>query len=230
MKVAIVGAGVSGLSLGYFLLTRNPKLQITFFEKSSGFGGRMATRRIGHGITIDTGCQYLSFDQSEILEFLWRTVNSESIKPLPQPILCLPDGWIVDPQDRFYFPEGMNFWCRSIYEQLRLLSLSTEVRFDTRIDSCTQLYEQGFEQVFVTVPGETAVKLGAQQSPEYQSCLSLIFSWNGSPRDAIEHFAYRDLSQREGVTWLAHEGMKQNHPEIWMAQVSSLKAQELHDA
>jgi predicted NAD/FAD-dependent oxidoreductase len=227
MKVAIVGAGVSGLSLAYFLLTQNSKTQITVFEKASSLGGRMATRRIGHNLHIDTGCQYLSFDHKEILDFLLKTVSMESLKALPQPILCLPDGWVVDPGDRYYFPNGMSTWCQSIAEHLARMSSAFQIKLDSKIQSLQALLSDGFEQIFVSIPGNHALDLGAHLTPEYQSCMTLIFSWNSAPREALDHFAYRDLSQREGITWLAHEGLKTGHPEIWLAQVSSKKAQEL---
>ena len=41
MKIAILGAGISGLSLAYFLRQQNPELDVTVFEKSARVGGVM---------------------------------------------------------------------------------------------------------------------------------------------------------------------------------------------
>lgn len=53
--VAIVGAGLAGLSLGHWLLG---KKQTVLIEKSRGVGGRLATRRLGD-VSIDHGAQVL---------------------------------------------------------------------------------------------------------------------------------------------------------------------------
>jgi hypothetical protein len=46
LDFAIVGAGLTGLSLAWDLVHEFPKLNLEIFEKSRGCGGRMATRRI----------------------------------------------------------------------------------------------------------------------------------------------------------------------------------------
>lgn len=60
-KIAIIGAGISGLLLGKLLKKKG--LELTIFEKSKGLGGRIATRRIeDHG--FDHGAPYLSEHES----------------------------------------------------------------------------------------------------------------------------------------------------------------------
>ncbi len=44
-KVAIIGTGVTALSIGYHLPGIISKLQITYIDKARKVGGRMATRR-----------------------------------------------------------------------------------------------------------------------------------------------------------------------------------------
>ena len=56
-RVAIVGAGMSGLSAASILAAEGLDVQI--FEKSRGCGGRMATRR-SSGFEIDHGAQYFT--------------------------------------------------------------------------------------------------------------------------------------------------------------------------
>ena len=44
-KVAIIGTGMTALSIGYHLPLVNPSVDITFFDKGTKPGGRVATRR-----------------------------------------------------------------------------------------------------------------------------------------------------------------------------------------
>ncbi|PMP81742.1 MAG: FAD-dependent oxidoreductase, partial [Roseiflexus castenholzii] len=44
MHLAIIGAGMAGLSAARELRQRHPDLSITIYEKSRGVGGRVATR------------------------------------------------------------------------------------------------------------------------------------------------------------------------------------------
>jgi predicted NAD/FAD-dependent oxidoreductase len=219
MKVAIVGAGVAGLSAAYFLLERFPEAEVVVFEKSKALGGRMATRRISGEIPIDTGCQFLSIDDPELLEFFLAFAPADAIRPLPLPILCLPDGWIVDPESRYCFTQGMTAWSKNLLKELSRHS-GFQLKFESPVLSAEELWPQGFDTAFVTAPGPQAMLLGARDAVDYNACLSLVFSWHNPPKEAVEHYAFRDISTRDGITWLAHEGLKRGRSGIWIAQAS----------
>jgi predicted NAD/FAD-dependent oxidoreductase len=55
--IAVVGAGISGLLLARALSARGADVAV--FEKSRGFGGRLATKRVGAAV-FDTGAQYFT--------------------------------------------------------------------------------------------------------------------------------------------------------------------------
>jgi len=57
MRIAVIGAGVAGLSAARALHDRGHEVRV--FEKSRGLGGRAATRR-GEGISFDHGAQYFT--------------------------------------------------------------------------------------------------------------------------------------------------------------------------
>ena len=46
MRVAIIGGGISGLSLAYFLLEKNPSLDVTIFESEKEPGGKIWTDKV----------------------------------------------------------------------------------------------------------------------------------------------------------------------------------------
>ena len=55
--IAVVGAGMAGLTLARALQARGN--DVVVFEKSRGFGGRLATKRVGQA-TFDSGAQYFT--------------------------------------------------------------------------------------------------------------------------------------------------------------------------
>lgn len=56
MRIAVVGAGLAGLSFAHFL---HHQADLTLFEKSRGVGGRLATRRTGN-YQFDHGAQFFT--------------------------------------------------------------------------------------------------------------------------------------------------------------------------
>ena len=60
--IAIIGAGISGLSCARDLTQAG--LQVTLFDKARGPGGRMASRRFDE-VTIDHGAQYFTVNSPE---------------------------------------------------------------------------------------------------------------------------------------------------------------------
>jgi hypothetical protein len=71
-KVAVIGAGLSGVTLARALRAAGYPVQV--FEKSRGPGGRMATRRTAAGDTFDHGAQYFTARDSLFQEQVrwWR--------------------------------------------------------------------------------------------------------------------------------------------------------------
>jgi len=61
MKVLLVGGGVTNSLVGFFLKKLKPevKLELTYWEKARGVGGRFATKRNNSGFKADHGAQVL---------------------------------------------------------------------------------------------------------------------------------------------------------------------------
>ena len=73
-KIAIIGTGISALSLAHHL----PTLDITFFEKSWRPGGRLSTRKHGD-LQFDHGANFLSTDHG-VLGFTEALEKVQAIK------------------------------------------------------------------------------------------------------------------------------------------------------
>lgn len=65
-RVAIIGAGISGLICGRTLVNTE-RFSVTFFEKSSGPGGRVATRSTEEGLQFDHGAPYFTAHDERFL-------------------------------------------------------------------------------------------------------------------------------------------------------------------
>lgn len=76
MKIAVIGAGMAGLTVAAHLQSQH---QIQVFEKSRGFGGRMATRRADPH-QFDHGAQYFTARTSEFRSFLAPYIERGSVQ------------------------------------------------------------------------------------------------------------------------------------------------------
>ncbi|MEX2464186.1 MAG: FAD-dependent oxidoreductase, partial [Balneolaceae bacterium] len=70
MVIGIIGAGISGLTAGRLLAGAGH--EVTIFEKSGGYGGRMATRYAGDNLQskLDHGVSMFSAESPEFLDFM----------------------------------------------------------------------------------------------------------------------------------------------------------------
>jgi predicted NAD/FAD-dependent oxidoreductase len=74
-RIAIIGAGLSGLCLAQRLQSTGADTEVTVFEKGRGVGGRMATRRID-GWHFDHGAQFFTARHPAFRRFLAPYLDS----------------------------------------------------------------------------------------------------------------------------------------------------------
>lgn len=96
-QVAIIGAGMAGLSLAHML---EPYTQVTLFEKSGGVGGRMSTRYAGEH-QFDHGAQYFTARSKAFKRFLAPLIEAGSVKDWQPHVLTL--GGDKKPYKRDWF-------------------------------------------------------------------------------------------------------------------------------
>jgi oxygen-dependent protoporphyrinogen oxidase len=66
-NIAIIGAGIAGLTAAYFL--KKSGYTVTVYEASNRVGGRMTTDKVNDCL-IDRGAQFLSSDYSTLLPLI----------------------------------------------------------------------------------------------------------------------------------------------------------------
>lgn len=92
-RVAVIGAGISGLCLAHALIERG--LDVVIFEKSRGPGGRMSTRRAAESrYSFDHGAQYFTARTPAFVQQVARWQADGVVAPWHGRFASLADGLI----------------------------------------------------------------------------------------------------------------------------------------
>ena len=75
MKVAIIGAGISGLSVAHFL--KEKKYDVTVYEKESSPGGLIQCRRVEGSLFHSCGGHVFNSKCEDVLNWFWSIFNQE---------------------------------------------------------------------------------------------------------------------------------------------------------
>ena len=128
MKIAIIGSGLSGLVLGYFL---HEYTHVDLFEKARGVGGRMSTRYVGD-YEFDHGAQYFTAKKETFINFIQPFIEQGILKPWNARFVCFEKGklsrqkqWHTNPAHYVAVPR-MNAFAKSIATDLNI-RLSTKI-------------------------------------------------------------------------------------------------------
>ena len=89
-KIAIIGAGISGMNCAYQL---SKFADVTVFEKSRGYGGRMATKSIGE-FQFDHGAQFFTAKTKIFQEFIDSFQEKGVIQPWKANFVEINNGQI----------------------------------------------------------------------------------------------------------------------------------------
>lgn len=120
-KIAIIGAGLSGLVLANQL---RAKFEITLFEKARGVSGRMSTR-YATPYEFDHGAQYFTARSEEFLNWLEDHVADGVVSLWEADIALIGDQPPVSPI-KFVSAPRMNSLCKTLIEGLDI-QLGTRV-------------------------------------------------------------------------------------------------------
>lgn len=216
MRVAVVGAGLAGAAAARTL--HDAGVEVVVFEKSRGFGGRAAVKRIG-GWTFDSGATSLTPRGMAIESALADHLSPEEVVWIDKPIYTHSSGKIRpgDPSRnhrRCCFRSGMNALSKA------MLQNGIEVRLQTRIEKLELPGDGGvvvdgawFDAAVLTCPAPQTLDLlktvghnrGLDRSV-YRRTLSIMLAWE-TEFDAPWH-ALIDPDQDEPLTWMCVETIK----------------------
>ncbi len=170
-RVAIVGAGLSGLALARRLADA---AEVQLFEKSRGPGGRAATRRLGD-YSFDHGTQFFTARSAAFQDFLEPLLHAGVIRDWPARFAEIDDGRIRSQREwgeghaHYVATPGMNALGKFLASGLSIV-FNTEISsIDKRADGWhirdQSKGEHGrFDWIVLTAPAAQTGALGAQHT------------------------------------------------------------------
>ena len=228
MKVAIVGAGIAGLSCAVRL--QQDGCAVTLFDKGRGAGGRMATRRSdtpAGETAFDHGAQYLTMRDPDFVAAMHAWKSAGVVAPWPA---AGPDAWVGTP--------GMNAIVKHLADQTQVhwqhqvtalrrsdAGWHVELLAPTSLAS-TAAVDAPFDAVVIAVPAEQAAALLADHDPamaaQAKACRSSP-SWTAMLAFAEPVPITGDIVRHAGIIgWAARNSAKpgRSGPEAWVIQAT----------
>ena len=178
-SVAIVGAGIAGLSAARVLHDRGD--EVIVFERTNGPGGRVATKTLSSielptrgtvDLSFDHGAQYFTVRTPQFSETVAYWLRDKVVSKWPGRIVSFDgEGWEPledrrrepgagsrEPTDRYVGTPGMSAIAAHLAQGL-------DIRYGARIESLDALHD--FDRIIIAVPAERAVPLLAS-TPDLQ--------------------------------------------------------------
>jgi len=215
VRVGIIGAGVAGLGAGRVI--REAGHEVVVFEKSKGYGGRCATRRVGDYV-FDHGATSVAPRGRAIEKLILSDLPPDHLVKIQRPVLMHQMGRVMASSspssniDRYCYSTGMAELGKRMADLL-------DVRLNTiveRVDRAGLQYEilgERFDAVILTPPvPQTELLLGSLgetrnfANSHYRPVLSVMLGYD-VPLDTPYH-AVVDPDQSEPLTWLSIESVK----------------------
>ena len=165
MKIAVIGAGMAGVSLAKSLGAL-PNYHVELFDKGRGLGGRMSVRHAG-GYSFDHGAQFFTARTPGFQEFLQAYQSAGLVEAWWPDMVTFADmesvgerAWL---EPHYVALPNMNGLCKAIAEDLDV-TLNTEVDSIERSDGRWWLKAAGqslgaFDWVASTAPPEQTRRL-----------------------------------------------------------------------
>ena len=221
-KIAVIGAGLSGLMVAHFL---KDYADITLFEKARGVGGRMSTRRT-KSYVFDHGAQYFTARTQSFQDFIKPLLEQGIIERWNARYVNFKGNQIIrrkqwsEEEPRYVSVPGMN--CMP-----KFLATNLHVHINTKIialnyQSAWQLTDEnnreydGFDWVICTAPSPQATALLPNyfkyqndiKDIEMRACFALMlgFKKNFPIKFEAAHVTHSDVS------WIAVNSYKPKRP------------------
>ncbi|KQN29680.1 NAD(P)/FAD-dependent oxidoreductase [Sphingomonas sp. Leaf38] len=218
MKVAIVGAGIAGLSCA--LRLQDAGHRVTLFDKGRGAGGRMSTRRIETlaGIAaFDHGAQYLTARDPGFAAAIGAWEAAGVVAPWPA---AGDDAWVGTP--------GMSMIVKHLADRtdVRWQHQVTALRHDSAGWHIAPFATEPFDTVVLAVPAEQAAPLLADHDPVLANAARGCHAspcWTAMFAFAAPLAIADDIVKHAGIIgWAARNSAKpaRQGPEAWVVQAT----------
>ena len=231
-RIAVIGAGIAGLTLAQELA---PLAEVEVFEKSRGYGGRMATRSV-EPYQFDHGAQFFTARSEAFKAFLQTHIERGHVARWDASFVEIDAGRIVSQR---CWAEGPAHYVAAprMNSLAKQMALDLDVRLATRVDQVVanadgwQLLDQQqavqgvYDWVVVAVPAVQAACLLPESSQLRQpleqkqmlGCYSLMLGF----RQAIALDWQAAFVSGADISWISNDSSKPGRPESYSLLVHS---------
>ena len=236
-RIAIVGAGASGLAAAFQLSKKGH--EVCVFEKSRGVSGRAASRS-RNGCRYDYGANYFKPESNEVAELIFRT--------LPHNDLCRIAGdiWTFDanghhaPGDpkqnasaKWTYRSGISTLGKLLIDAGNFAMLRESLitglyhnKTHWTLEEAGNTSHGPFDKVLLTPPAPQSVDLlkNSEASPgllpdmisvlenvPYHVQFSVMLNFNATLALPGDAYAMINTDRKHRLAWLSNEGQKQGH-------------------
>lgn len=222
MRIAIIGAGISGLCAARELVKAGHS--VTLFDKSRGIGGRLSTRYAG-AYEYDHGAQYFTVTDDRFRAVVEEAEQHRAVTRWEGRALYLKTGLLTSDtgRERWVGTPRMNSFAKFLAQDLdiftshRVSSLKRDkdetwtLGFEDNGEGAIQ-DRSGFDKIICTTPPEQAVTLLPADFADIQSlkaakmeaCFALMIGLTGPIDPGWESLRVSDLP----VSWLSVNSAK----------------------
>lgn len=191
-KIALIGTGIAGI---YAARELSGIAEVTIFEKSRGFGGRMSTRTRGE-YQFDHGAQYFTARTKSFQKFLSKFINNGSIFEWSPNLVEVkkeggPKFLDLESDEPFYVPTPrMSSFCRYLASELNV-NLETKVDKIIKENNKWTIYQDSkslgeFDWVICAIPSHQVIEVMPDcfiykneiTNIKMQGCYSLMLGYN----------------------------------------------------
>lgn len=241
-RVAIIGAGISGLTVAN-QLTQNSdnsrKVDIQIFEKSRGYGGRVTTRyATKNDITyhFDHGAQFFTAKSPEFQKFVAELHAANIVARWDAKFIELDGGDVTgewqwgEEYPHFVATPKMNSLGKHLAKDLnvnlqcRITKMQKEADKWQLLDEEQNIYSD-FDLVVFAIPAEQALQLlpegfsgtGLVRNTKMQGCYTLMLGYE----QPLELEWQAALVKNADISWISVNSAKPGRPEGYALSVHS---------
>lgn len=236
-RIAIIGAGLSGLAAGFQLA--ETEAEIVLFEKSKGFSGRAASRS-KNGCRYDYGANYFKVNCNDVAALLFRDLPTDGLCRIMGDVWTFSADGSIEAGDpglnagaKWSYKGGISTLGKLMVEvgSLQVERETTITKLENENDSWNLIDDRlnsydGFDAVLMTPPAPQSIALLHQSEVEFnlietltaelaqsryhsQFCVALNFA--GEFSFPGQSYALINSDREHTVAWVSHENQKADH-------------------